>query len=80
MSVTISCSIQGGLVFPPLTDGAGNLQTVVLNGPAPPSSELNPGFGAAGAGLTSVDATVWSTFSYIYGTNPLITSGAVYQV
>jgi hypothetical protein len=77
---TIACAAQGGLILPPLTNGAGQVEVVTLNGPPAPANGLNVGHGNTGWGLTEVDQAIWAAFSAIYASNPLITSGAVWEV
>lgn len=77
-TVVIACSNPGGLVFPPLPDSSGNVQVVTLAGA--PFSPLNDGVELQGFGLTEVDAAIWAAFSAMYASNPIIASGAVWEV
>jgi hypothetical protein len=76
-TVTVACSIQGGLIVG--TDEWNN--PIKLNGPPQPTSGLDSGFGnARHAGFTTIDQTIWENWLGIYATNPIVTSGAVWQV
>ncbi|SRR5271169_1795945 len=53
-TVTVACTVPGGLVVGPFLNTAGILDTVTLNGP-PVASVSNLGYGGGGAGLTEVE-------------------------
>jgi hypothetical protein len=75
--VTIACSIPGGLILglTPAPNGALTVP-VVLSGP--PRGQIN--LGATGFGFTEVDSSFWSIWLETYGTSPIITSGAVWEL
>ena len=81
-TVTIACSLPGGLVLS-LPDavalGLDPYASVTLNGAAPTLSGLSGGDNA-GVGFTEVDADFWSQWIAAYATNPIITSGSIWEV
>lgn len=79
-TVTIACSVAGGLIIGPLPDSTGNPVTVKLTGPpAVGPSQLSLGY-IATAGFTDIDSVLWANFLATYATNPIVTENAVWEV
>jgi hypothetical protein len=76
-NVTIACSIPGGLVLGYTAAPNGSL-TVPVGLAGPPYSQINTG--RIGAGFTEVDSALWANWLTAYGSSPIITSGAVWEL